>query len=47
MLNKKIRELREQLNSSISREESFDKIYELSIELDKLIAEYYKEKKTY
>ena len=46
MLNEKIRTLREELNNSISNGESFDKIYALSTELDKLIAEYYNEKKT-
>lgn len=46
MLNEEIRKLREELNNSISKGESFDKVYSLSIELDKLIAEYYKEKGT-
>lgn len=46
MLNEKIRKLREELNNSISNGESFDKIYALSVELDKLIAEYYEQKKT-
>lgn len=46
MLNEEIRKLREELNNSISSGESFDKIYLLSIKLDKLIAQYYEEKGT-
>lgn len=46
MLSEEIRELREELNRNISRGESFEKIYPLSIKLDELIAKYYEEKKT-
>ena len=46
MLNEKIRKLRDELNNSISNGDSFDKIYEISTELDKLIAEYYNKKET-
>lgn len=45
MLNEKIRALRKELDDSISREESFDKIYELSRKLDDLISEYYENKR--
>ena len=46
MLNEKIRKLREKLNISISQGESFERIYELSTELDQLITEYYDQKGT-
>ena len=41
MLNEKICELREELNNSILTGQDYSVTYELSIELDKLIAEYY------
>lgn len=44
MVNKKILDLREALNDSIINGEEYEKIYKLSIELDELITEYYKEK---
>lgn len=45
MLNKnEINVLREELNKSIVKNDSYDTIYKLSIKLDKLIAQYYKEK---
>lgn len=43
MINEKICELREKLNKSIQNGEDYDKIYKISIELDELIAEYYKD----
>lgn len=44
MINKQILNLREQLNNSIINGEDYEIIYKLSIELDELITEYYKEK---
>ncbi len=41
MLNEKICKLREELNNSILTGQDYSVTYELSIELDKLIAEYY------
>ena len=42
MSNKeKINDLREELNESILKNEDYSKIYNLSISLDNLIAEYY------
>ncbi len=41
MLNDEICKLRDKLNKSIEDGESYDKIYNLSIELDELIAKYY------
>ena len=43
MINKKILKLREELNNSIINGEKYEKIYQLSIELDELITKYYKE----
>lgn len=43
MLNDEIRELRDKLNKSIENGEDYSVIYQLSIELDELIAQYYKE----
>ena len=45
MLNDEICELRDKLNKSIELGEDYEKIYELSVELDDLIAKFY-EKKT-
>lgn len=42
MLNDKICKLREKLNESIMNGEDYSIIYQLSIELDELIAQYYK-----
>ena len=39
---KKIEELKEQLNKKIEEGADFDTIYQISIELDKFIMEYYK-----
>ena len=45
MLNEKIRKKREELNKSIVKNKNYDYIYKLSVELDELIAEYYRENK--
>ena len=42
MLNDKICKLREKLNESIINGEDYSIIYQLSIELDELIAQFYK-----
>lgn len=42
MLNDEICKLREELNSSIINGEDYEKTYKISVELDQLIAEYYK-----
>lgn len=44
MLDEKICKLRNELNTSIVQEKDYAVIYDLSIKLDKLIAEYYKTK---
>ena len=41
MLNDEICKLRDKLNKSIEKGEDYSKIYQLSIELDELIAKYY------
>ena len=41
-LNEEICKLREKLNNSIETGQDYSIIYQLSIELDELIAEYYK-----
>lgn len=43
MLNDEICKLREKLNSAISAGEDYEKIYKISVELDKLINKYYEE----
>ncbi len=43
MLNDKIRKKREELNKSIEENKDYDYIYKISVELDDLIAEYYRE----
>ncbi len=43
MLNDKICKLREELNNSILTGQDYSITYELSIKLDELIAEYYRE----
>mgnify|MGYP000607439143 FL=1 len=43
MVNKQILKLREELNNSILNEEKYEKIYKISIELDELISQYYRE----
>ena len=42
MLNDEICKLREELNNSIINGEVYEKTYHISVELDQLIAEYYK-----
>ena len=42
MLNDKICELREELNNSILTGQDYSITYKLSVELDELIAEYYR-----
>ena len=44
MLDEEILELRRKLNESITKENNYDKTYKLSIELDKLITQYYSKK---
>lgn len=43
MLNEKICKLRERLNESIVSGQDYSIVYQLSIELDELIAEYYRQ----
>ena len=45
MLDEEICELRKKLNDSIINGEDYSVTYKLSIELDELIAKYYKENK--
>ena len=42
MLNDEICKLREELNKSIAEGKDYEVIYDLSVKLDKLIAEFYK-----
>ena len=42
MLNDEICKLRKELNDSISSGKDYSIVYELSVKLDKLIAEFYK-----
>lgn len=44
MLNDEICELRDRLNNSISSGEDYSVIYKLSVELDELIAQFYRKK---
>ena len=44
MLNEEICKLRDKLNKSIEDGEDYDVILKISVELDELIAEYYKRK---
>ena len=44
MLNDEICKLREKLNKSILAEKDYSIIYSLSLELDELIARFYREK---
>lgn len=41
MLNDEICNLRDKLNNSIEQNKSYDEIYNLSVELDELIAQFY------
>ena len=43
MINDKICELRDELNKKIVNGEDYNIIYKISVELDELIAEYYRE----
>lgn len=43
MLNKQILKLREELNNSIINGEDYEVVYKLSVKLDELITNYYKE----
>lgn len=43
MLNDEIRKKREELNKSIEENKPYDQIYKISVELDELISEYYRE----
>ncbi len=45
MINDEICELREKLNKSIEAGEDYSVIYDLSVQLDGLIAKFYEEKK--
>lgn len=45
MLDKEINELREKLNGAILKNEDYSIIYKISIELDELIAKYYRNSK--
>jgi len=47
MLNEEICKLRDKLNESIRIGEDYSIIYKLSIELDELIAQYYKKEKAF
>ncbi len=42
MLDDKICKLRNKLNESIEKGEDYEKIYKLSVQLDELIAKFYK-----
>ena len=41
MLNDRICQKREELNKSIEEKKSYDEIYKISVELDKLITDFY------
>ena len=43
MLEDKIQRKREELNESIEKQEKYEDVYKLSVELDDLITEFYKE----
>lgn len=45
MIEEKIKRKRKQLNESIEKNKNYDDVYKLSIELDELITEFYKETK--
>ena len=42
MLKEEICKIREKLNDSILNDKDYEKTYQISVELDQLIAEYYK-----
>ena len=43
MLEDEIKKKREELNESIEKQKKYEDVYRLSVELDDLIAEFYKE----
>ena len=43
MLEEKIQKKREELNESLEKQEKYEYVYKLSVELDELITEFYKE----
>ena len=43
MLEEEIKKKREELNESIGKNRQYEDIYKLSVELDELITEFYKE----
>lgn len=45
MINDEIRKKREELNKSIEENRDYDYIYKISVELDELIAKFYREEK--
>lgn len=45
MLEEKIKRKRKELNESIENHRKYEDVYRLSVELDELIAEFYKESK--
>lgn len=45
MIEREIRKKRKQLNESIENNQKYEEVYKLSVELDDLIAEFYKESK--
>ena len=45
MLEEEIQRKRKQLNESIEKNKNYEDVYRLSVELDDLIAEFYKESK--
>ena len=44
MVNEEICKLRNKLNESIEKQEDYSIIYDISVELDQLIAKFYQEK---
>lgn len=44
MIDKEIIDLRKKLDESIENGKPYEEIYKISVELDKLIAKYYKKK---
>ena len=44
MLNEEICKLRDKLNESIEKKQDYSVIYAISVELDELIAKFYREK---
>lgn len=43
MLEEKIKRKREELNKSLEEHDKYENVYKLSVELDELISEFYKE----